>query len=133
MGLSISLTKIWVCNRKHIDVSAKRFFAISTENQFQIVVENAEKDVEEVEVPNSQDNKELGTHILYRTAKVGVEYDDANDIKEGDKITLMKWGNCIVNKVEDKTIYVKVDLADQNFAKTKKLHWVPMIKDFVIK
>ena len=57
-----------------------------------------------------------------------IEREDASEIAEGEKITLMKWGNATVSKkvVEgDKiTIYANIDEKDQDFKKTKKITWL---------
>jgi glutamyl-tRNA synthetase len=58
-----------------------------------------------------------------------IEKADAETIKEGDKITLMKWGNVNISKKEtlaDGTFHLtgKVDEKDMDFKKTAKLHWL---------
>ena len=57
-----------------------------------------------------------------------IEYDDAKDIVEGEKITLMKWGNANVTKkvtdVNKITIWANIDEQDKDFKKTKKITWL---------
>ena len=58
-----------------------------------------------------------------------IEKADAETIKEGDKITLMKWGNVNISKKEtlaDGTFHLtgNVDEKDMDFKKTAKLHWL---------
>jgi len=38
-------------------------------------------------------NVEMGNRPLFKSKNVLIEYDDAKSIAEGEKITLMKWGN----------------------------------------
>jgi tRNA synthetases class I (E and Q), anti-codon binding domain len=57
-----------------------------------------------------------------------IEYDDAKDISEGEKITLMKWGNANVTKKVTEgnkiTIWANIDEEDKDFKKTKKITWL---------
>ena len=63
--------------------------------------------------------------------KLVIEKEDANLLKEGQKLTLYKWGNSIVEKIEKdgdaiKEIHVKLTPEDKDFKKTTICHWVPM-------
>ena len=53
-----------------------------------------------------------------------IEKDDADAIEEGEKITLMKWGNVTITKKTEGVLYGKLDLNDKDFKKTKKITWV---------
>ena len=90
-----------------------------------------EDKVEEVEVDWHQKNKDLGKRIQKRYKKLVIEKEDANLLKEGQKLTLYKWGNSVVEKIEkegDKItcIHVKLTPEDKDFKKTTICHWVPM-------
>ena len=87
--------------------------------------------VEEVEVDWHQKNKSLGKRIQNRYKKLVIEKEDANLLKEGQKLTLYKWGNSIVEKIEKendviKCIHIKLTPEDKDFKKTTICHWVPM-------
>ena len=123
--------KIYAINRNYIDPIAKRYFAVSVEGAVNLFIDNMEDKVEEVEVDWHQKNKELGKRIQKRYNKLVIEKEDANLLKEGQKLTLYKWGNTIVQKIEkegDKVtaIHVKLNLEDKDFKKTTICHWVPM-------
>ena len=52
-------------------------------------------------------------------------------VKEEQKLTLVKWGNSVVEKIEKegddiKCIHVKLTPEDKDFKKTTICHWVPM-------
>jgi len=74
-------------------------------------------------------NKELGQRKLYYYNHILIENDDAKNLKEGEKITLLKWGNAFISKIENVgnsvKIYVKLAHEDKDFKKTAKLNWVP--------
>ena len=123
--------KIYAINRNYIDPIAKRYFAVSVEGAVNLLIDNMEDKVEEVEVDWHQKNKELGKRIQKRYNKLVIEKEDANLLKEGQKLTLYKWGNSIVEKIEkegDKitAIHVKLTPEDKDFKKTTICHWVPM-------
>lgn len=64
-----------------------------------------------------------------------VEFDDAKDCAVDEKITLLKWGNATITKVDKvnditTTIYAKQDLEDKDFKKTKKFHWISNVDKY---
>ena len=76
----------------------------------------------------------MGTKAVSYFNQVWIEVDDAETIQEGEKITLMKWGNLVVTKKESTpeagtVLHGELKLEDQNFSKTKKLTWVADLKD----
>jgi glutamyl-tRNA synthetase len=89
---------------------------------------------EKIEVDWHPKDKTIGTRTQFRANKLLIEYDDAKEIVEGQKLTLYKWGNSLVTKVEKegdviKTITVKLTPEDLNFKKTKVVHWVPLAEN----
>ena len=123
--------KIYAINRNYIDPISKRYFAVSVDGAVNLFIDNMEDKVEEVEVDWHQKNKELGKRIQKRFNKLVIEKEDASLLKEGQKLTLYKWGNSIVQKIEkdgDKitSIHVKLTPEDKDFKKTTICHWVPM-------
>ncbi len=75
-----------------------------------------------------QKSLDLGNKLLYRSKNLLLEYEDAASLQEGEKITLMKWGN--VKIVSLKQLGDKIELIgeylpeDKDFKSTKKLSWV---------
>ena len=123
--------KIYAINRNYIDPISKRYFAVSVDGAVNLFIDNMEDKVEEVEIDWHQKNKELGKRIQKRYNKLVIEKEDANLLKEGQKLTLYKWGNSVVQKIEkdgDKitSIHVKLTPEDKDFKKTTICHWVPM-------
>jgi glutamyl-tRNA synthetase len=123
--------KIYAINRNYIDPIAKRYFAVSVEGAVNLFIDNMEDKVEEVEVDWHMKNKDLGKRIQKRYNKLVIEKEDANLLKEGQKLTLYRWGNSIVEKIEkegDKitAVHVKLTPEDKVFKKTTLCHWVPM-------
>lgn len=123
--------KIYAINRNYIDVGAKRYFAVGVEGAVDVYVENMEDKVEEETVDWHNKNKELGTKKQYRYKHFVIEKEDAMLLKEGQKLSLYKWSNSIVNKIvkendKIKEIHIKLTPEDKDFKKTTICHWVPM-------
>ena len=95
-------------------------------------------EVEKVNVDWHPKKKEIGTRVQNKSNKLMIEFDDAKEIVEGQKLTLYKWGNSIVTKV-DKTddkitsITVKLTPEDLVFKNTKVVHWVPLNENTNVK
>ena len=75
--------------------------------------------------------KELGKRIQKRYKELVIEKEDSKLVKEGQKLTLVKWGNSVVEKIEKegddiKCIHIKLNPEDEDFKKTIKCHWIPM-------
>jgi hypothetical protein len=80
----------------------------------------------------------MGKRTQYRNNRLYIEQDDAKELLEGQKLTIYKWGNSLVTKIEkenDKIIRVHANLTpeDLNFKGTKVAHWVLKKEEFVIK
>lgn len=122
--------KLYAINKDIIDPTAKRFFGVSAENPVVVELENFDDKDSIVQVDWHQKNIELGKRDQIRSKKLFIEPEDAADLTEGAKLTLYKWGNTRVSKIEknDKDEIVKVVLKltpeDQDFKKTKVAHWV---------
>ena len=77
-----------------------------------------------------QKNKDLGTRQQLRSNKLFIEPEDAKDLVEDSKLTLYKWGNSRVTKLEKNDngdtskVWLKLTPEDQDFKKTKIAHWV---------
>jgi glutamyl-tRNA synthetase len=123
--------KLWAKNKDIIEPIAKRLFAVSAENGVLLYIENQSDELETKEVDWYIKDKSMGTRVQYRYNKNIIEYDDAKELVEGQKITLLKFGNSIVTKIEKDNenitaVYAKLTPEDLDYKKTKKVHWVPL-------
>eukprot|EP00331_Platyophrya_macrostoma_P031979 CAMPEP_0176439066 /NCGR_PEP_ID=MMETSP0127-20121128/19702_1 /TAXON_ID=938130 /ORGANISM="Platyophrya macrostoma, Strain WH" /LENGTH=616 /DNA_ID=CAMNT_0017823225 /DNA_START=55 /DNA_END=1905 /DNA_ORIENTATION=+ len=121
--------KLWATNKKYIDPKAGRYTAISKEKICTLKLTNRGPEPEITTVPVHPQNPALGTRPLFRTNELYLEYDDAKDFKVDEKITLMKWANCIIKtiKQEGEGLCFEAELAehDTDFKSTKKVNWLP--------
>ena len=120
--------KIWSINKDIIDPVAPRYIAIVKSEACKLVVENGPETVEAQSHPLHQKNASLGSKAVIYAKEVWIEKDDAASVEEGEKVTLMKWGNVIITskKQEGDTISLtgKLNLDDKDYKKTKKFTWV---------
>lgn len=130
--------KLWALNKKNLDPISSRYVALSAEQNAVVIISNAEEvDMTANLIPLHQKNKMAGEKLLYKHHKLYIEHDDAELICEGEKITLMKWGNFMVDSkevAEDGAITLKVTamMDDKNFKKTKKLTWLPHKQELLV-
>lgn len=123
--------KIYALNKDIIDPMSKRIFAVSSENPVCVEILNFnELKLEESATVDWHQKVDLGKRTQYRSHKLFIEPEDAEGVEEGIKLTLYKWGNSRVKKVikgnEGKITEIHIDLTpeDQDFKKTKVVHWV---------
>jgi len=63
-----------------------------------MIIENGPEPVEARSQPLHPKNNQVGSKATIYGKELWIEYDDAIDIVEGEKITLMKWGNVTISK-----------------------------------
>jgi len=119
--------KLWANNKKIIEPITPRLTAISKEKTCKLLVKNG-PELCSISVPVHPKNAELGQRPVFKSKNIILEFDDAKDIAEGDKITLMKWGNVVIHskKAEgDHFVFEGEYLPeDKDFKSTKKVNWL---------
>lgn len=130
--------KIWSLNRKNIDPIALKFTAISKDSSVVAKITNFEEKDREVEmVPLHPKNAEAGMKPSHKAPEIIVEKEDLADLKEGDRIVLMKWGVFRINKYKTEQGEYSVEIEylrdDTDFKKPKKLSWLPFDPSLLVK
>ncbi|EJW82260.1 hypothetical protein WUBG_06828, partial [Wuchereria bancrofti] len=74
-------------------------------------------------------NHEVGTKTVWYSKKMLVEEADAREMKIGDSVTFINWGNikiCDILKDDDRIteIRAKLDLDNKDYKKTLKVTWI---------
>lgn len=128
--------KIWAINKDIIDPITPRYTAIVKSQACKLFIENGPEKVEAQSHPLHPKHPSVGSKSVIYGNQVLIEKDDASAIAEGEKVTLMKWGNVTITKKEQEgesiNLYGKIDLADKDFKKTKKITWVTNDKDTTV-
>ena len=130
--------KLWALNKKNLDPISRRFTALNNERQAVVTIVNADDiDMATTVIPMHPKNPDAGEKPLYKCPQLMIEPDDAELIEEGEKVTLMKWGNFVVESKKETEqgnfeISVKATLEDQNYKGTKKLTWLPRKEELLV-
>ncbi|XP_053212138.1 bifunctional glutamate/proline--tRNA ligase-like [Panonychus citri] len=119
--------KIWSFNRKILDATCIRLMAIEEKDCVTLNLDCVDGTIEMPAHPKRTDLPALKVSV---GPKILIEQIDGQQMKEGDKVTLMGWGNVIVSKItKDATGKVisidgKLVLGDKDFKKTLKIAWL---------
>ena len=122
--------KLWAINKRIIDPICPRYSAVKVEKASRIIIENVSKEPEVVTVAMSKLNLALGDRPLWKSNNVLVDFVDADTLlKQGEKVTLMNWGNVLIKtkEVQPDGSYLMTGeyLADdKDFKKTAKVTWL---------
>jgi len=121
--------KLWANNKAKLEVRCSRLNAVLADNMVPFELQ----DVAEYEVvtqPLVPKSPELGVKAVVRGPVIYLEQQDAKEIKDGEEITLITWGNAIVESVHRDANGVvtklvgRTNLAGNVKATSKKLHWI---------
>eukprot|EP01006_Ploeotia_vitrea_P029989 TRINITY_DN62452_c0_g1_i1.p1 TRINITY_DN62452_c0_g1~~TRINITY_DN62452_c0_g1_i1.p1 ORF type:complete len:719 (-),score=107.26 TRINITY_DN62452_c0_g1_i1:90-2207(-) len=128
-------SKFWNMNKNEIDNNCPRYNCVDS-FRVKCTIEGAPDTVEQKEVPLHKKNADLGARNIMYSKNIFLEEQDVLLLKEGEEITLMEWGNAIIEKINkdgDKVVDVQAKLhLEGDFKKTKwKLHWVADTPDVV--
>jgi glutamyl-tRNA synthetase len=123
-NLLLEWDKIWALNKKIIDPNSPRYVALDKEKLTNIKIVDGPATPETKEIPVHKKNLELGNKSTYYSSNILLAHEDAKDLTVGEEVTLMDWGNAIVESVADNEITMKLHL-EGDFKKTKKkLTWL---------
>ena len=128
--------KLWAKNKKYIDPQAGRYTAISREKICTLKITNLGSEMETLTIPLHPQNPALRSRPLFRANVVYLEYDDAQEFVINEKITLMRWANCIIKDIrpDGDGLYLEGEIIenDTDFKTTKKVNWLPKCDLLVI-
>lgn len=131
----MDMDKVWAINRKVIDPVVPRHTAISKEGAVTLTLSNVPEPFHKT-VPKHKKNADLGDKVTYYSNKILLEKTDADALKVGQKVTLMDWGNCVIDSIvkgEDGQLAVTgtMTMDDTNYSGTVKLTWLALSDDVV--
>ncbi len=134
--LLLEWDKLWATNKQHIDPVAPRYSGVGKDTGCVVEIANAPAEPVEATVPRHPKNPGLGTRKMWKYKRILIEKEDAEMIKPGEKVTLFKWGNCVVTdkKITEGKAMLTATIReeDKDFKGTKKVTWVPWRDDLVI-
>jgi glutamyl-tRNA synthetase len=130
--LDMEWDKFWSTNKRHIDPVAPRFTALERGAVPLTLVggDGLPAAPEARALPLHAKNAAAGEKAVFFGAALSIEAADADALREGEEVTLMKWGNAIVRGVQRApsgaalAVTAELHLAG-DFKKTeKKLTWL---------
>ena len=132
--------KIWAMNKSKIDPVVPRYAAVdATAVELDMSGDSAAPRAVEVKtVPAHPKNPDVGTKNICMLNKVWIDLMDANEVADGEELTLMQWGNAIVDKVIRRAdgsiekMVGRLNLEGDFKTTKKKLHWLPCQPDLLV-
>eukprot|EP00771_Trimastix_marina_P003710 gnl/Trimastix_PCT/506.p2 GENE.gnl/Trimastix_PCT/506~~gnl/Trimastix_PCT/506.p2 ORF type:complete len:734 (-),score=291.67 gnl/Trimastix_PCT/506:135-2282(-) len=143
-GASKALTlqhwdKIWTINKKMIDPVCPRFVGINKHGAVPLTLVNGPDSVEYRVMPRHRKNPEVGEKSVAFYKELLMEQEDARVIAEGEEVTLMSWGNAVIDTItrsEDGTSVVSMQghlHLEGDFRATKlKLTWLANLPEQLV-
>lgn len=133
--------KIWATNKQLIDPIAPRITSVSNESLCLMELTNGPEAAEQRSQPLHPKNEALGHKEVIYYKSVLLEHSDARELRVGEKVTLMKWGNALIEAIGTAPsetykgvpftakLTARLDLDDKDFKSTKKLTWLPNLPE----
>jgi glutamyl-tRNA synthetase len=130
----MDVDKLWAINKKIIDPIVPRHTAIVTEKMATVLLADGPTTVVHKSVPRHKKNPELGNKVVAYSNKIFIEGDDAKDLVEKEEVTLMDWGNVVIDSVAAdpqgrKTFKAHLHLEGSVKDTKKKLTWLADVPD----
>ncbi|TMW61790.1 hypothetical protein Poli38472_010853 [Pythium oligandrum] len=129
--------KFWTMNKRIIDATAYRYFALNKNNAVPLELTNVSADVVGLPIARHPKDASMGNKIMRFSKNLLLERDDVNLFQVDEEVTLMRHGNIIVRKIHkdaDGQI-TKVEAENHpegDFKKTKlKITWLADVPDLV--
>jgi len=116
--------KLYAINKQYIDPVAPRFTGIFKDSAVLVKINNFNFDKISKLVQLHPKDKSIGNKELLFSNKILMEKEDLLNCKEGEKITLMKWGNAKVISLKDNQYELELLPNDKDFKSTQKFTWL---------
>eukprot|EP01105_Mastigella_eilhardi_P027632 TRINITY_DN863_c0_g1_i2.p1 TRINITY_DN863_c0_g1~~TRINITY_DN863_c0_g1_i2.p1 ORF type:complete len:731 (-),score=242.51 TRINITY_DN863_c0_g1_i2:57-2249(-) len=94
----MQMDKLWAINKKIIDPIVPRYTAVGAEPAPRSLhVTDGPEQATHKEVPRHKKNPSLGMKLMTFARDLYIEQLDASQLKAGDEVTLMDWGNVVID------------------------------------
>jgi len=133
---SMSWDKIWALNKQEIDPVIPRYCAMEEKSLVALVMTGGpDKPVSQKQNLHPKDPS-MGQKDLWTANTVYLRQEDMAVLKDGEEITLMGWGNVIVEKLkrDGETVVSatgKLNLAGEVKSTKYKVNWLPKIDSLI--
>eukprot|EP00727_Mastigamoeba_balamuthi_P001452 m51a1_g11303 putative glutamyl-trna synthetase (935) ;mRNA; f:73748-77188 len=122
----MDMDKLWVINKRLIDPAVPRYTGVSAERAATMHVAGAPVPAEAREVACHKKNPALGAKKVWFGETVLIDAEDAAALSAGEEVTLMDWGNVVVDEVSADRLTIRAHLHLEGSVKSteKKLTWL---------
>jgi len=136
--ITMEWDKFWSENKKVLEDLCPRYMGVTVSKAVTVYLENVAAEVTGHTVQIHPQKAEMGNRVLRRFNEVIIDQFDAKTFKEGEEVTMLRWGNIKISRIEScavsndvTAIYASYDAAATNFSKTKKLTWLAKVPELV--
>lgn len=98
----MEMSKLWAINKRIIDPKIPRYTAVEDATKVPLHLSGEGAPAEPFvrsDIPKHRTNPDLGVKNVTYSSDLFIEGEDADDLHEGEEITLMDWGNVVVDTV----------------------------------
>jgi len=131
-GVNMDINILWGINKHIIDHEIPRFTCIRSDNIVPVTISGA-PETEAFDTWKCKNNESLGKKTITKANRIYLDQEDAKNLAVNEEVTLMEWGNCIINNiVKEGNIVVSctatLNLAGDFRTTKKKLTWLPAVE-----
>lgn len=129
--------KIWTINKRIIDPVCPRHTAVKQAARVKLHLSNGPATPEVVAVPKHKKYAPAGVKATTHTQDIWLDQEDAVLLAEGEEVTLMDWGNAVVESISKdgeglvSHMHGRLHLEGSVKSTKWKLTWLPDIPDLV--
>ncbi|KAE8142363.1 hypothetical protein BDV38DRAFT_268059 [Aspergillus pseudotamarii] len=127
--VNMDWTRFWAMNKKHIDPVAARYTAIPKVEAVTALVDGIEMSMSAEKLRHK--NRSLGTKTVVFNKEILIGQADARLFEENERITLMNWGNAVIDKIgtssqtgKISSLRLRLDLTSDVKTTDKKITWL---------
>lgn len=91
--------KLWAINKRVIDPVCPRHTAIDSQDSVPVNLTNGPSSLEVVIIPKHKKFPGAGKKVMNRMSEILLDQQDAQNMKPAEEVTLMDWGNCIIEVI----------------------------------
>ncbi|KAK0536027.1 glutamate--tRNA ligase [Tilletia horrida] len=134
--INMEWDSIWSLNKRNLDPVVPRYVALDKTGLVKATIEVVDEQGAAVatpfekDIPRHKKNESLGQKKTIFDSTVYLEQEDAKSFAQGEKVTLMDWGNVEVTSISSGSdgqvtgLALKLLPADNDFKNTKKVTWL---------
>mmetsp|Transcript_5208 Transcript_5208/g.8013 ORF Transcript_5208/g.8013 Transcript_5208/m.8013 type:complete len:905 (+) Transcript_5208:75-2789(+) len=135
--INMEWDKFWSENKRVLEDISPRYMAVTRDTKVPFLVTNVPGEVVGVSIQRHPQKPEMGMRVSRRYNKLYLEVEDCQNFSEGEEVTLVRWGNFFIDKMERNSNGEVVSMEGRfnpdatNFSKTKKATWIAAIPELV--